>query len=203
MRRIALLGTTLVVSACSGFDTFVHDVHWFGNPNKVLGNSENLQRVRGQITPEPALRPEPGNVWPGPAPQEPTLRELMREENLQIQRPLPPPLSVPAQPTTPSPGGPPPGGVMPPNPVEPNPPPLSNVPPLAAPKPAKPVAPPRGGHVYQTPEGPQTGIPGPGGYETLVPPKGGGPGGIVVPNGNGTSTIIMPDGKVLTVPTPK
>jgi hypothetical protein len=201
MRRIALLGTTLALSACSGFDTFFHDTHWFGNPNKVLGNSENLRRVRGQFTPEQALRPEPGNVWPGPIPPEPTLQELMREENLQIQRPLPPALPVPAEPTMPGPGGPK-SGAMPPNPLETNPqPPISNAPPVPS-KPGKPVAPPRGGHTYQTPEGPQTGIPGPGGYETLVSPKGG-PGGIVVPNGNGTSTIIMPDGKVLTVPTPK
>ena len=200
MRRIVLLGTTLVLSACSGFDTFLHDVHWFGNPNKVLGNSENLRRVRGQYSQEPALRPEPGNVWPGPIPPQPTLQQLMREENQQIQRPLPPPLAVPAQPSMPAPGAPP--GAMPPNPLQPSAPPLSNMPPPLPSQPAKPVAPPRGGHTYQTPEGPQTGIPGPGGYETLVSPKGG-PGGIVVPNGNGTSTIIMPDGKVLTVPTPK
>ena len=199
MRRIALLGTMLVLSACSGLDTFIADTHWFGNPNKVLGDSENLRRVRGQNAAEPVLRPEPGDVWPGPVPPQPTLQQLMREENLQIGKPLPGPAVIPPEPALPGPNGRQPESATPPNPIAPA------VPPPAVPPPGQPNAPKRGaqrGHTYQTPAGPQTGIAGPGGYETLVTPNGEA-GGIVVPNGNGTSTIIMPDGKVMTVPTPK
>ena len=200
MRRIPLLAVTLLLSACSGLQTFFSDTHWFGNPNKVLGNSETLLRVRGATVEQPPLRPEPGDVWPGPTPPQPTLQQLMREENEELKRPLPPPMPVP--------GNPPmlPGGRLPSqsNPVPPGlgQPALPPLPPAPKAPPGPPAKPPPGGHVYQTPEGPAVGSPGPGGYETLTSPRGE-PGGIVVPNGTGTSTIILPDGRVLTVPTPK
>jgi hypothetical protein len=195
MRRIPVLAVPLLLSACSGFHTFFTDSHWFGNPNKVLGYSETLLRVRGTGVEQPPLRPEPGDVWPGPTPPQPTLQELMREENEELKHPLPAPMPVP--------GNPPmlPSGRVPPqsNPTLPG----LGAPGLPQPGPSRgSTKPPPGGHVYQTPEGPAVGTPGPGGYETLTSPRGE-PGGIVVPNGNGTSTIILPDGRVLTVPTPK
>lgn len=200
MRRIALLGTTLLLSACSGFDTFFNDTHWLARPNQPLGNSENMLRVRGVGVQEPTIRPEPGNVWPGPIPPQPTLQELMREENQQIMKPLPPPEAIPGGPPQPIPPAPRRGSSTPPGSNQPGLPPLPTVPPQAAPRLPRPLAP--GGHMYQTPEGPMVGSPGPGGYETLTGPRGES-GGIVVPNGNGTSTVILPDGRVLTVPTPK
>jgi hypothetical protein len=196
------------LSACSGFNTFFQDTHWFGVPNKVLGNSENLLRVRGSGVEQPALRPEPGDVWPGPIPPQPTLQQLMREESQQFKQPLPAPMPIPGEPGLlpggrVSPRGAVPGAGEPALPPLPGAPATPGGPPASRPgAPGTPPKAPPGGHVYQTPEGPAVGTPGPGGYETLTSPKGE-PGGIVVPNGNGTSTIIMPDGKVLTVPTPK
>lgn len=201
MRRTALLAVPLLLSGCSGFHTFFYDTHWFGNPNKVLGNSETLLRVRGGIVEQPPLRPEPGDVWPGPTPPQPTLQELMRQENEELRRPLPAPTPVPQMPgMLPSGKLPPQSAPLPPGLGQPGSPALPKPPPPGPP--LAPVKPPAGGHVYQTPEGPAVGTPGPGGYETLTSPRGE-PGGIVVPNGNGTSTIILPDGRVLTVPTPK
>jgi hypothetical protein len=201
MRRFALLGLTLLLPACSGFDTFFNDTHWFGRPNQPLGDSENMRRARGQSVIVPQLLPEPGNVWPGPIPPQPTLEQLMREENKQTQ-PAPAP-GQPQAPLLPAPPGhrQPRGSSTPPGSVQPSlPPPLTNVPPAPAPNLPSSAAP--RGHTYQTPSGPVTGAPGPGGYETLTTPKGE-PGGIAVPNGNGTTTLIMPDGRVLTVPSPK
>jgi hypothetical protein len=187
MRRIALLGTLALLSACagSGFGTFFTDTELHGNPNKPLGASENQLRVRGEAPLLQVLRPEPGDVWPGPPPPQPTLQQLMKEENQQLIKPLPPP-EIPGSPT-------------PPPLISPNIP-LPKMP--AVPTAPKPMKPPPGAHMYVTPLGPMFGIPGPGGYETLTGPQGQ-TGGIVVPNGNGTSTIIMPNGQVLSVPTPK
>ena len=200
MRRFALLATTVLLSACSGFDTFFNDTHWLGRANQPLGNSENMLRVRGFNVQEPTIRPEPGNVWPGPIPPQPTLQQLMREENQQMGRPLPPPEALPQGQAPLQPIPPPPARrATPPGSNQPAVPPLPSLPP---PTPQKPTKPAPGGHIYTTPEGQMVGTPGPGGYETLTTPKGES-GGIVVPNGNGTSTIIMPDGRVLTVPTPK
>lgn len=187
MRRIALLGSTLLLAACtgSGFGTFLGDTQWHSRPNKPLGASENMERVRGESPGIPVLRPEPGDVWPGPPPPQPTLQQLMKEENQQTIKPLPLPV-VPGAPT-------------PIPPMEPTMPEMPKVPGTVAPRLTKP---PPGAHVYKTPAGPMFGVPGPGGYETLTGPQGQ-TGGIVVPNGNGTSTIIMPNGQVLSVPTPK
>jgi hypothetical protein len=199
MRRFALLGLTLLLPACSGFSTFFYDTHWFGDPNKPLGDSENMRRVRGQEVAVPPLLPEPGNVWPGPIPAQPTLEQLMREEKEELQR-TPAPLA-PGQPAPPpGPRSPRRGSSTPPGPIEPGLPPLPNPPPVPAPKLPSSAAP--HAHTYVTPTGPMTGTPGPGGYETLTTPSGES-GGLAVPNGNGTTTIILPDGRVLTVPSPK
>ncbi len=199
MRRIALLGTTLLLSGCSGFGTFFGDTHWFGRPNKPLGNSENMERVRGENPALPVLRPEPGDVWPGPIPPQPTLQQLMKEENQQIMKPLPPP-EIPGETVPPAPGqkrrrG----SSTPPTAITPG---IPQMPSERSVPPPKLTKPPAGAHMSSTPEGPMFGIPGTGGYETLTGPRGQS-GGIVVPNGNGTSTIILPDGRVVTVPTPK
>jgi len=199
MRRFALLGLALLLPACSGFSTFFSNTHWFADPHRPLGDSENMRRVRGQDVSVPQLLPEPGNVWPGPIPAQPTLEQLMREEGQEMQR-----APVPGQPQPPPapPGQRPPrrGSSTPPGSVEPGLAPLPNLPPVPAPNLPSTAAP--HGHTYQTPTGQVTGSPGPGGYETLTTPKGE-PGGIAVPNGNGTTTLIMPDGRVLTVPSPK
>ena len=89
MRRMTLLGLTLLLPACQsyvgnpfdGFGGFIGDTHSFhGNPNRPVGNSANMLRVEGKDVEQEPLTPEPGNVWPRPAAAEPTLQDLQREQ---------------------------------------------------------------------------------------------------------------------------
>ncbi|MBV9784499.1 MAG: hypothetical protein JO264_11840 [Acidisphaera sp.] len=201
MRRIALLGMALLLPGC-GFDTFVGDTHTFlVNPNRPIGDSENMRRVRAQAVDEEPLKPEPGNVWPGPAAPEPTLADLEQQGNQGTSPTLPngPTMSVvppqeqmPRLPTRR-------GSSTPPPETQPG---LTAPPPAGvAPRPATPAAPAPGSRTYLTPHGPMLGTPS-GGIDTLTAPNGTS-GGIAVPNGNGTTTIIAPDGSITTVPTPR
>lgn len=203
MRRIALLGLALLLPGCSGFDTFFGDTHTFlVNPNRPIGDSENMRRVRAEAVDEAPLQPEPGNVWPGPAPQEPTLADLERQNGEGATAPLPngpsmsvvPPLEQ-QQPRSPGRRG----SSTPPPETQPG---LATPTPQGVlPRPGRPPAPQAGSRTYLTPHGPMVGTPS-GGIDTLTAPNGGS-GGIAVPNGNGTTTIIAPDGSITTVPTPK
>jgi hypothetical protein len=155
------------------------------------------------------LTPEPGDIWPGPLPPAPTLRDLEQ----QIPSGGQPEQAVPGSPLG--------RGAVPPS-MAPYPspqpfrgsstPPGSNQPPLSLPGSAPPrsgyaapAAPPParepGGQIIQTPSGPAVTNGGGPGYQTTTTPGGGS--AIVVPNGNGTSTIIHSDGRIETVPTPK
>ena len=49
------------------------------NPNMPAGDSENMRRVTGEQVEVPPLPPEPGDIWPGPLPPEPTLQELEQQ----------------------------------------------------------------------------------------------------------------------------
>ena len=202
MRRIAFTCLCLALPGC-GYNTWWNPPFTSGsNPNFPAGDSENMRRVTGEQVDSPMLTPEPGDIWPGPLPPEPTLQEL-EQQGLQ---------SAPEQPV---PGSPQFQGTQPPN-LPPPPanrgsstPPRSNQPgltPLPAPTPPRPTdtTPPArnpAGQVYTTPQGPAVSGGGTSGYQTITPP--GGDSAIVVPNGNGTSTIIHSDGRLETVPTPR
>lgn len=183
MRRTALLGLTLLLpglAGCNGFLHFVGDTSGVTlNRNGPIGGSENMRRARGQSVDIPPLRTEPGDVWPGPTPPEPTLSDLQREQNAAN----PPPGPAPSIPRS-----------------------DAGAPGAALPAPALPARPTPGllpRSSYTTPGGPVQGTPSPSGrYDSLTAPNGGS-GGIAIPNGNGTSTVIAPDGSVTTVPTPR
>ena len=205
MRRIALLGLALTLSGC-GYKTWWNPSFTGGNsPNSPVGDSENLLRARGQ---EPVVEPlttEPGDIWPGPLPPAPTMKDLVNAEGQSthteqpvpgspLQRgsgaPYPSPNPSSGSSTPPGPTGP---GLVTPQPA----PPLSS---YAAPPAAPPDRNPSG-QVIQTPSGPVVTTGGGPGYQTTTTPGGGQ--AIVVPNGNGTSTVIHSDGRIETIPTPK
>jgi hypothetical protein len=80
MRQYALIGLVLLLPGCSGAYNFFMDTHthvW--NPNQPIADSENIRRVRGLAPQLPPVTPEPGNVWPGPVPPEPTLSDLEKD----------------------------------------------------------------------------------------------------------------------------
>jgi hypothetical protein len=205
MRRIALLCCTLTLSGC-GYNTWWNPPFTGGyNPNRPIGDSVNMQRVLGAAPSVEPITTEPGDIWPGPLPPAPTLKDLEANGGLT------------PQPEAPVPGSPLQRGAVEPSP-SPNPipgsstPPGSNQPGLSTPQQAPPASsyaappaapPPRGqgGQVIQTPSGPSVTTGGGPGYQTTVSPGGGQ--SIVVPNGNGTSTVIHGDGRIETIPTPK
>jgi hypothetical protein len=208
MRRLALIGLTLMLPGCayvgnpfSGFGGFIGDTHSFRtNPNRPTGNSENMRRsegIEGRVEP---LLPEPGNVWPGPTPPEPTLSDLQRQQNQEQVPPQQPPEQnqQQQQQQQQQPNRRPRGSSTPPPSVQPG---LPTVEGAPAPTPAPPGQAPPTGQVFQTPNGPVVSNPGNNGIQTFTAPRGGQ--GIVIPNGNGTSTLIGPDGSVTTVPNPR
>jgi hypothetical protein len=209
MRRIALLVLPLALTGC-GYHTWYNLPFTGGhNPNAPVGASENMQRVTGHAIATEPLTPEAGDIWPGPLPPAPTLRDLEQQMPMSSQAPEQP---VPGSPISRG------AQTMPDNAPQPSPqpthgsstPPRSNQPALNLPPPpatgyGQPAAPPAGrnpaGQVYQLPGGPAVTNGGGAGYQTTTTPNGGS--AIIVPNGNGTSTVIHSDGRIETVPTPK
>ena len=174
-------GLCLSLSGC-GYNTWWNPPFTSGsNPNFPGGDSENMRRVAGEDVDASPLTPEPGDIWPGPLPKEPTLQELEQQG-----QPSGPERPVPGSPDFRSqqPYVPPPSAPIGPRPTDTTPP---------ARNPA--------GQVYTTPQGPAVTGGGTSGYQTITPPGGGS--AIVVPNGNGTSTVIHSDGRIETVPTPR
>jgi len=85
MRRIAFSCLCLALSGC-GYNTWSNAPFTTGsNPNFPAGDSENLRRVTGEQVEMPVLMTEPGDVWPGPLPPEPTLQELEQQTGQQAQ----------------------------------------------------------------------------------------------------------------------
>ena len=202
MRRIAFCCLCLALAGC-GYNTWWNSPFTSGsNPNFPAGDSENLRRVMGEQVETPVLRTEPGDVWPGPLPAEPTLQELEQQGNQPgVEQPVPgSPQFENQAPSVPSPPARR-GSSTPPGSNQPGLPPLPNP---AAPLATNPVPPPvhnPAGQVYQTPGGAAVTNGGTNGYQTTTTPGGGS--SIIVPNGNGTSTIIHSDGTIETVPTPR
>jgi hypothetical protein len=86
MRRLAMLAVLFALSGC-GLDTFFGDtqsIYW--NPNRPIGDSENMRRVKGIEPSLEPLKPEAGNVWPGPIPAEPTLEDLQRTQSQDLMQ---------------------------------------------------------------------------------------------------------------------
>jgi len=89
---MSLFAVLLLLSGC-GLGTFMGDtqsIYW--NPNRPIGDSENMRRVKGIEPSLEPLKPEAGNVWPGPVPAEPTLEDLEHSQNqdlLQLNAPPP------------------------------------------------------------------------------------------------------------------
>jgi hypothetical protein len=205
MRRIALLGLLLTLGGC-GYKTWWNPPFSGGfNPNLPVSDSENMQRVLGQEPSTTPMTTEPGDIWPGPLPPSPTLKDLESTGQLTPQPEAPVPGSPLSRGTadpylSPNPST---GSSTPPGSSQPG---LSR-PPVAPPLTsyaAPPAAPPSrtpGGQVVATPSGPAVTTGGGSGYQTITQPGGGQ--SIIVPNGNGTSTVIHADGRIETIPTPK
>lgn len=228
MRRTALLAPLLLglpslLGGCTGFGTFIDRTFTLPgqNPDLPQADSEDLRHALGRVVPVAPLAPEPGDVWPPPAPPAPTLGEM--ERNPEVRGQFAPTVVPGEQPGLPASHEPVPTG----RPTEPRPPlpkllprhrgsstPPGSVQPGLAPLPLPPaaptlpprlrnrsVSPPPGGAVL-LPNGVGVDTGGTQGYRQLTLPNGQ-PGAIIVPNGNGTSTVIGPDGSVSTVPTPR
>jgi len=201
MRRI-LLGLTLLLCGCdsasnlvgspfAGFGGFVTDTQTvFRGPHQPGGNSINMQRAMGTEPPSQPLLPEPGNVWPGPPPPEPTLEDIEKMQGTEF-----PPLAAPEIPPMPVPGS-----STPPGSVQPEAAPQSSVSPPVPPPPAKPIQPVKLGTV-QTNNGPAVITVHPNGEQTYMLPNGST--GRAIPNANGTMTLIGADGSVQTVSAPR
>jgi hypothetical protein len=212
MRRIAQTFLCLALSGC-GYSTWADLPFSTGtNPNRPVGDSENMRRAMGELVEVRPLTTEPGDVWPGPLAQEPTLEDI-EKQGLQSEPERPVPGSPEFQSQNPGQGSGP-SQNQPPN-LPPavrrgssTPPPnnqqgLAPLPPLRPPQATNPTPPGRNpaGQVYPTQNGPVITNGGTGGYQTTTTPGGGS--AIVVPNGNGTSTIIHSNGTIETVPTPR
>jgi hypothetical protein len=203
MRRTALLILALGLSGC-GYKTWNPLSDGGSNPNRPVGDSENMLRVLGQEPPVQPLTTEAGDIWPGPLPPSPTMKDLVNAEGMAATQPEQPVPGSPLQRGAPIPSpNPSPGSSTPPGNAQPGLPTLQPAPPLSS-YAAPPAAPPArgpGGQVIQTPGGPAVTTGGGPGYQTTTTPGGGQ--AIVVPNGNGTSTVIHSDGRIETIPTPK
>ena len=156
MRHIASLTLALALCGC-GYDTWWNPSFTGGyNPNLPVSDSENMRRVLGQ---EPSVSPlttDPGDIWPVPWPQAPTLKDLEATGGLTPQPEAP----VPGSPRVagwvcrpPSPN-PPAGNSIAPGSVQPRPFPPQFAPPLSdhTSPPTSPTAPSPAGQVDTDPQ---------------------------------------------------
>ena len=91
MRRITSLTLALILSGC-GYNTWWNPSFTGGyNPNLPVSDSENLRRALGQEASVSPLTTEPGDIWPGPLPPAPTLKDLETAGGLTPQPEAPVP----------------------------------------------------------------------------------------------------------------
>jgi hypothetical protein len=185
MRNFATLLLGLAVAGC-GSNTWWNPPFAEGfEPNRPMDDGANIRRAMGSTPAMSALRPQPGDIWPGPLPPIPTLGEIERESGLgdvsRLTAPLP--LSSGAPNAAPLP--------------QIRPPATTGTPGAAIPAPPERDP---AGRIVQSPSGPGVTSGGTQGYQTMTTPRGT---AIVVPNGNGTSTVIHSDGRIETIPTPR
>lgn len=191
-----LPGCAYVGNPLDGFGGFIRDTHSFDRgPNSPPGDGPNMRRVSGRVFEAEPLTPEPGNVWPGATPPDPTLSDLEKQQNDPSSRvgnnALPGPSTSDGRPQRPITRG----SSTPPGSVEPS---LPPAPSFRAATPNVPSQSPPPIRAIPTPQGPGFINPGSSGVQTYTAPGGGI--GIIVPNGNGTNTLIGPDGGVTTAP---
>ena len=104
MRRIALLGLLALLPGCdrfvanpaAGFPGFIADTHTFHfNANRPPAVTENEKLAEDQPVKIVPLVPEPGEVWPGPPPPIPTMRDVQSLTNMEFLPPATIPEAVP------------------------------------------------------------------------------------------------------------
>ena len=100
MRRLATLclfaATGLTLAGCS--DTWWNPPLTGGyEPHRPVTDSDNMRRVTGGASASAALTTEPGDIWPGPLPPSPTIRDLEQQYSSgAATQPLPPPNATPS-----------------------------------------------------------------------------------------------------------
>ena len=79
---VALTGCQQYASSpFDGFGGFIQNTHTFAtNPNRPPGDAENIQRSEGRDVSADPLLPEPGNIWPGPPQPQPTLEDIIKQD---------------------------------------------------------------------------------------------------------------------------
>ncbi|MCF3947929.1 hypothetical protein [Acidiphilium iwatense] len=75
----------LLLSGCAGVGNYLDStINPFGDPNAPQGYALNMQRVRGNDVAVQPIRPQPGDVWPGPVRPVPTLSEIQQHMNVPL-----------------------------------------------------------------------------------------------------------------------
>ncbi len=100
MRISLALLTALCLTGCAGGGTFLRHTAWpFGDPNAPPATSETAQRALGKNPAIQPLRPQAGDVWPGPAQPFPTLNQVAKNANLPLGEGYTPSLPSPYPPS--------------------------------------------------------------------------------------------------------
>ncbi|MDX5930340.1 hypothetical protein SIL87_06100 [Acidiphilium acidophilum] len=75
----------LLLSGCAGVGNYLDStLSPFGNPNAPKGYALNMQRARGEEVAVTPIRPQPGDVWPGPVQPVPTLSDIQQHMNTPL-----------------------------------------------------------------------------------------------------------------------
>lgn len=106
MRKTLVLGVVLLLSGCSSEQQYFKQSIWpFGDPNAPAATGETAERALGHSPPVTVLKPQAGDVWPGPVQPMPTLRQVQQNANLPLGEGYTPSLPSPYPPgQTPPPG---------------------------------------------------------------------------------------------------
>jgi hypothetical protein len=99
VRHYVTIGLILLLSGCASERQFASDSLWpFGNPNAPAANSVTAQRALGHQPAVVPLKPQAGDVWPGPVQPMPTLSEVQRDANMPVGSEYQPSLPSPYPP---------------------------------------------------------------------------------------------------------
>ena len=99
MRHYLTIGLILLLSGCASERQFASDLLWpFGNPNAPAATSVTAQRALGNQPAVTPLKPQAGDVWPGPVQPMPTLSEVQRDANMPVGSEYQPSLPSPYPP---------------------------------------------------------------------------------------------------------